>query len=137
MANGSYPTGINAFMADEFNWVDDDFSVAAVTDNYTYSSAHETYADIAAFVIDTGPLDGKEVANSTFYASTVAPGPVIDLGVTATKLIVFRDALPDDAASKLCFYIDRDANGMVMYRPGTGAAVPISWADSGIYTIPS
>lgn len=137
MANGSYPTGINAWMADEFNWEADDFSVAALGDAYTYNRDHAYYSDISAYVIDAVPLTGKDVVDSSFLAATVSPGPVIPLGETVTRLIVFRDALPDDSASKLMFYIDRDPNNMALYRPGSGAAVPIQWADSGIYAIPS
>lgn len=135
--NSSYPAGIQGFMSGEFNWEDDDFSVAALGDDYTYSSAHADYSDISDFVIDSDALDDKETVDSSFRAATVSPGPVIPLDKTVKRLVVYRDALPDTAASKLCFYIDRDVYGMLLNRPGSGTAVPIQWPSTGIYTIPS
>lgn len=137
MANASYPVGITAILDGSASWETDDFSVAALTDDYAYSSSHADYSDISDYVIDVAPLDGKEVVDSSLKAATVSPGPVIPLGETVTKLVVFKDALPDEGASTLCFFVDRDIYGMVLYRPGSGAAVPIQWSDSGIYSIPS
>ena len=106
MANAAYPTGLAAFAEAAVAWGTDTIKVAALTDAYTYSAAHEFYTSLAGILAEA-TLAGKSSTSGVLDASDTA---LTGLAAGAINALVVFKWTGSGATSKLLFYFDTGIN---------------------------
>lgn len=101
------------------------------TDTYTYSAAHNDYADLSGVVgTESAALDNKTFTNGVFDADNITFSAVT--GATVEAIVLFLDT-GTPANDLLIAYIDSASSGL----PATpnGGDIVVSWSGSGIFAL--
>jgi phage tail sheath gpL-like len=100
------------------------------TGTYTYSSAHDFYADLSGVVgTESGALASKTVTNGTFDAADITFSAVT--GNTVEAIVLFVDT-GNAATDALIAYID---SGTGLPVTPNGGDISVTWNASGIFSL--
>ncbi len=106
MANALYPKAKEEFLSGNIDLANDTIKVALVdTGTYTYSAAHEDYADVSGVVGTDQTLGTKTVTSGVFDAADATWTSVS--GASVEAVIIYKDT-GTPATSTLIAYIDDD-----------------------------
>lgn len=111
------------------------------TATYTYSTAHDFFADLLGTYGDGGTaranseiITSPTYANGTFDGADTVFASVNTGGVTVEGFVIFVNDSTADASSYLVAYFDASITGMP-FSTSSGAQVTISWNGSGIFDL--
>ena len=130
MADSLYPSGRDAFLQGNIDWVADTIKVALYdTDVTAYSSAHDNYDDISSAVVGTpyevtsNAAQGDGIADATDAVFTSVTGAECE------AVVIYKDT-GTPGTSTLIAYIDSATNLPVT---PTGGDITVAWANSSNY----
>lgn len=134
MANAVYPSFKTALLSPGFDLSTVSIKAALVTvtsgtTNYTYSSSHANFSDVASgAILATGvALSGKAVASGALTASSVVWPTVAISGSRKGDAIILYVDTGTPSTSKLIGYIDT-ATGLP--ATPTGQDITLNWSSS-------
>lgn len=129
MANLVYPSAGVSILGAGINFVSDTIAAVIVdAADYTYSSAHDFYDDVAAGArVATGNLASKTTTGGTFDAADLVLSSVTG---DPTEEIILYEADGADSAKQLIIRWDTS----VSVTPN-GGNITIQWNASGIYDL--
>lgn len=132
--NAMYPTGLDAILSADVDVLVDTIKVALISSSYTYSSAHDFYNDVSAYVIGTpATLGTKAVASGAFTAATTTFSSVLT-GSTVAGLVVYKDT-GVSSTSQLLAYICRRSDSVPISVATTGGNIVITWPSGRVFRI--
>lgn len=133
MANQLYPKAKEDFLGALLDMDTDTIKIVLVdTDVYTFSSAHEDLADVAAGSrVATATLAGKTITGGVFDANDATFTAVT--GANCEALIIYKDS-GAEATSRLIAYIDT-ATGLPILPNGGDITVRFSDGASKIFAL--
>lgn len=140
MANAVYPIWKEALLQASANSALTSTNVRAAfldTGTYTYSAAHDFYADLTGVYPATRAtgvaLGTKTYTAGTFDAADTTFSAFSNGAVSVEGIILYIDDGSADATSRLVLYLDSSITGMP-FTP-SGSDVTIQWNASGIFTL--
>jgi hydroxyethylthiazole kinase-like sugar kinase family protein len=128
VANALYPSGRNAGLTGNLDWVNDDFRVVLVDSGYVYSDAHDNLDDVTAGlrVATSGAMAGKSasggVADATNTTLTAVSGDDI------AGIIIYRHTGVESTSFLLAYYDSLAAGTMIDVSPD-GTDITVVWSD--------
>lgn len=128
MDNVRYPYGNQKILEGDIHWLTDPLKIVLVgTQDYTYSSIHQSLADVAedARVVTSGTLTGRTSTYGVADADDVSFGTV-NAGPRIDAAILYKDT-GTESSSTLIAYMP-NGNGLPIYPDGS--IVRITW-DNG------
>lgn len=145
MANAFYPLWKQAILlgtgASELNTGAGLSAIFVDTGTYTYSTAHDFFADLSGTHGDGGTgranseaIGSLTVTNGTVDGADTVFASVNTSGTTVEGIVLFVNDSSADATSYLVAYYDTGITGMA-FSTGSGAQVTIVWNASGIFAL--
>lgn len=128
MAKTLYPKGAEKMLRAQISFDSDVLKVALLSNAYTYSTAHEFFADVEASVVGTPQeLTGKSTAGGVFDAADAEMGALAP-GKTVQAVIIYKDTgIP--GTSPLLLYTT-EATGFPFATSGGTLTLP--WSDGAV-----
>ena len=141
MANAVYPIWKEALVQASSNSALTSTNVRVAfldTALYTYSAAHDFYADLSGGVWPNTRATGVALSTKTYTAGTLNADDTVfsafsNGSVSLEGITIYIDDGSADATSRLVLYLDTSITGMP-FTP-SGADVTIQWNASGIFTL--
>jgi hypothetical protein len=131
MASVIYPNAKEQFLSGGIDLTTDVIRAVLIdTGTYTYSAAHEDYADLSGVVgSESDAFGSKTVTDGVFDAANITFTAVT--GASVEAIVIFQDT--GVAANDLLIaYID---SGTGLPVTPNGGDITISWSGSGIFAL--
>ena len=132
MASAIYPIAKKAFLDGDIDLLTDNIRAVLIdTGTYTYSAAHDFYADLTGVVgTESGLFASKTTTGGTFDAADITFTAVT--GSTAEAIVIFKDT-GNAATDNLIAYIDSASSGLPVTP--NGGDINVVWNASGIFAL--
>lgn len=132
MASAIYPIAKKAFLDGDIDLLNDNIRAVLIdTGTYTYSAAHDFYADLSGVVgTESGLFASKTTTGGTFDAADITFTAVT--GNTVEAIVIFKDT-GSTATDNLIAYIDSASSGLPVTP--NGGDITVTWNASGIFSI--
>lgn len=126
-----YPYGKAQMQRKVIDMVNDTIKVSLIdTGTYTYSSAHQDYADLSG-VVATATLASKTVSDAGVFDAADTEFIAVT-GNSAEAIIVWRDS-GTPSTSEVLMYLDTGVTNLPVTP--NGGDIAITWNASGIWTL--
>lgn len=107
--------------------------VALLTDDYTYSAAHNAYDDLTGVIASTGNLGSKTITGGVLDAADTnfgSPGA----GDPGERMVLYYDS-GTPSTSPLIAYTDEDAGGSPLSITPDGTLISLAFDASGLFSL--
>lgn len=122
MAKTFYPKGAEKMLRSSINFDSDTIKVAILSSSYTYSTAHEFFSDVSAYVVGTPQtLTSKSTTGGVFDAADPDFG-AIAAGSTMGMLVLYKDT--GTAGTSPLLEYNSDVTGFPAATHGGGVTIP-------------
>jgi len=135
MANTLYPKAKQSFLTGEIDLTSDTINIQLIDSaDYTYSSAHDNFDDVAAGsrVGTAVALASKTVTDGVFDAADVTFSSVT--GDVSEALIIYKDT-GTESTSKLIAFIDSASSGLPVTPNGGNITVTFDSGSNKIFAL--
>lgn len=128
MANALYPTGRNAFLTGDIDWLADDIRIVLVDVGYVYSEAHDFLDDVTAGfrVATSSALTGKTASTGVADADDVTFAALT--GDDVEGVIVYKHTGVESTSQLIAFY-DLLASGVEIDVTPDGSDLRVRWSN--------
>ena len=126
MANGPYPSALDAWLDGDIDWVSDTIKVALVSSAYVRNPGHEFFDDVTGVLGTPTALTGKTSSGGVLDAAAVSY-PGVLLGETVAGLVHYKDT-GTPSLSPVLFFSDENDDGTPISRAGDGSDIVILWS---------